>query len=111
VNRRKWSVTAFAKRNRDLRPGTVLRLVKLWPHARRRGYEHGEVFVVGPYCSYCGPDLLYLFTPRGKLTTTATRNWARAHFTIVAESNNRAWFKFPEPWPPRSARKREQPGR
>ena len=106
MRRRKWPVAAFAKLNRAFRPGTVLRLTKLWPHARQHGYEHGQVLLVGAYCDCCGPNLIYLFTVEGELNTTGTRDFVRAHFAVVAPSNTRRWFTFPEPWPPASVRTR-----
>ena len=98
---RRFGVRSFSRLNRNLRPGTILRLVKLWPYARRRGYEVGQLFLVGAYCEFCGPNQIWLFDSRGKLRTTADRSWLRAHFETVKQSSSRRWFTFPKPWPPR----------
>src|SRR5512134_1586803 len=76
----------FRRRVRPYLPGTVLELRRLWPSARRHGYERGQRFVVGPYCSGCGVRFIWIFRPDGELDSTAYRAWLRKHFEILAES-------------------------
>ena len=95
------SPAQFRRRIRPYLPGTILELKRLWPGARKRGYEHGQQFVIGPYCSGCGTRLIYLFRIDGSLDCTADRRWLRDTFDIVGESRSRALYTFPKPWPPR----------
>jgi y4mF family transcriptional regulator len=41
-------------------PGSKVRLVKLWPHARKHGYEIGQTWTVGYYSRQDGLDTIWL---------------------------------------------------
>lgn len=96
----------FRRRVRPCLPGTILELKRLWPAARKRGYERGQQFVVGPYCSGCGTRLIYIYRMDGSLDCTADRRWLRDSFEIVEPSTSRSLYTFPQPWPPRGQRRR-----
>ncbi len=75
-----------------LPPGTVLRLARLWPHARRRGREIGQEYLVGYYCRCCGRDVIWLVGLDGKYGWTADRAFIDRHFDVVALSKERSLF-------------------
>ena len=72
---RELSPGIFRSRVRPYLPGTVLELCRLWPHARKRGFERGQQYLVGPYCPSCGPELVWLFRQTGEIECTADRPW------------------------------------
>jgi hypothetical protein len=94
------SPAEFRRRIRPYLPGTVLQLRRLWPGVRRRDYQAGQHFLVGPYCSGCGHKIIWLFRADGTLDCTAEGPWLRRYFQIVRESKTRRLYTFPQPWPP-----------
>jgi len=96
--RLKMSPAEFRRRIRPYLPGTILE--QLWPGARRRGYERGGRFIVGPYCPGCGPRVVWLFRADGALDCTADRPWLARNFKICVPARSRALYTFPRPWPP-----------
>ena len=99
------SPAAFRRRVRPYLPGTVLALTRLWPRARKKGYEQGQRFLVGPYCSGCGHKVIWLSRADRSVEMTADRRWLKDHFDIVAEGSPRFLYTFPKPWPPAEFRK------
>jgi hypothetical protein len=47
-------------KNVIIKPGDKLRLVKLWPHAKKQGKNLGQIWEVIPYCTSCGKDVIWL---------------------------------------------------
>jgi len=94
----------FRRRIRPYLPGTVLEVRKRWRAAKDITYQRGQRFVVGPYCSGCGNDLVWLFRPDGTLDMTADRPFLRNHFSIIAQGDSRRLYTFPKAWPPRTVR-------
>ena len=75
-----------------LPPRTVLKLVKLWPHARKHGHEKGDIHRVGYYCKKCGIETVWLVNHEGKYDWTADKEWIEKHFIIVEFSKERSVF-------------------
>lgn len=82
-------------RPQRLPPGTMLRLARLGPHARKQGLERGDRFFVGPYCPHCGLARLWLFDVRGELWATWDRAGLERHFEIEKRAGNVDWYVFP----------------
>jgi hypothetical protein len=93
-------------RVKPLPPGTLLRLARLWPHARKKGCERGQLVRVGPYCAHCGLGLVWLFDAGGELWSTADRAWIDRHFEVVELSTTRDWYV----WPPGAGPESGDPG-
>jgi len=92
----------FRRRIRPYLPGTVLEVRKRWRAAKGITHKLRHRFVVGPYCSGCGNDLIWLFRPDGTLDMTADRPFLRNHFRIIAQGDSRRLYTFPRPWPSRT---------
>jgi len=88
----------FRDRIRPYLPGTVLELIRLWPHARKHGYDRGDRFLVGPYCPGCGPGIVWLFRPGGEPECTADPQWLNQHFKVVLLSKSRCLYTFQKRW-------------
>lgn len=73
-------------------PRTVLRLAKLWPHARKQGHERGQIYRVGYYCRHCGRDTIWLVDSNGGYNWTADRTFIDRHFELVEVSNERSLY-------------------
>jgi hypothetical protein len=98
-----FSPGEFRRRVRPYLPGTVLELTRLWPRARNNGYERGQRFLVGPYCSGCGHKVIWLCRADRSVEMTADRRFLKDHFEIVVEGSSRFLYTFPKPWPPTGA--------
>ncbi len=94
------SPAEFRRRVRPFLPGTVVELRTLWPKARAKGYERGQRFLVGPYCSGCGHKMIWLCRADRSVEMTADRRWLKDHFDIVVQGSARSLYTFPRPWPP-----------
>jgi len=77
---------------RPLPPRTVLRLKKLWPHARKQGHEIGDIRRVGYYSSQDGLDCIWLVDNDGKYNWTADHDWVFEKFEIVKLSEETDMF-------------------
>jgi hypothetical protein len=77
---------------RPLPPRTVLRLVKLWPHARNQGREVGQIYRVGYYCRGCGPRIVELVNTKGEYKWTADHEFIERHFELVEVSRGRSLY-------------------
>lgn len=75
-----------------LYPLTVLRLEKLWPHARKQGKEIGQIYRVGYYCKDCGKDTIWLVDAQGNYGWTVDFEFVKAHFKLIARSKKRSIF-------------------
>ena len=77
---------------KPLPPKTVLRLAKLWPHARKQGHEIGEIRRVGYYTPEDGLDCIWLVDDLGRYNWTADHMWVRQHFEVVECSDENDMF-------------------
>ena len=75
-----------------LPPRTILRLSKLWPHARKHGRERGQVYRVGYYCRCCGRDTIWLVDRNGAYNWTADHEFIERFFEVVELSRERSLF-------------------
>lgn len=75
-----------------LPPLTLLRLVRLWPHARKQGREKGQLYRVGYYCKHCGPEVIWLVDPAGNYNWTVDREFISRNFEVVETSRERSWY-------------------
>jgi len=95
-------------RTRPIPPRTVLKLRRLWPHARRHGREVGQTYRVGYYCRSCGTETIWLVGADGRYNWTADRPFVSRFFDVVETSNERSLYgrNRPRLTPLRSERKR-----
>jgi hypothetical protein len=77
---------------KPLPPRTVLRLVRLWPHARKQGREVGQIYRVGYYCRDCGPRIVELVNSQGEYKWTADHEFIERHFQLVELSDERSLY-------------------
>ena len=68
------------------KPLTVLRLKKLWPHARKKGKEIGQIYRIGYYCKDCGLDTVWLVDEKGQYNWTAENDFIDKFFEIIEQS-------------------------
>jgi len=74
------------KKTKPLPPGTILRLAKLWPHARKKGHEIGEIRQVGYYSRQDGLDCVWLVDDKGRYNWSADQKWVLDKFEVVKRS-------------------------
>lgn len=77
---------------KPIAPGTVLRLDKLWPHARKQNRERGQVYRVGYYCKCCGTDTVWLVDPEGAYSWSADRPFIDKHFSVIQRAKERSLY-------------------
>ena len=80
------------KKTKPLPPRTVLRLAKLWPYARQKGHEIGEIRRVGYYSPQDGLDCIWLVDENGAYNWTADHAWVYDKFEIVRLSTETDMF-------------------
>jgi hypothetical protein len=68
-------------------PRSVLRLIKLWPHARKKGHEVGEIWRVGYYSKQDGLDCIWLVNTEGVYDWTSDHDWLYRKFEVLSLSN------------------------
>ena len=79
-------------RPQPLPPNTLLRLERLWPHARRQGREIGQLYRVGYYSRQDGLDCVWLVDAKGGYSWTADHAFIAQHFEIVRLSKERSMY-------------------
>jgi len=75
-----------------IRPLTVLRLKKLWPHARKHGHAIGQIYRVGYYCKDCGVHTIWLVDNAGSYNWTVDQKFVDNFFEIVQPSHERSLY-------------------
>lgn len=78
--------------NKLLPPLTVLRLERLWPHARKQGREKGQIYGVGYYCKGCGVDTIWLVDEHGDYNWAADLAFTAKYFKIMKPSKERSIY-------------------
>lgn len=68
---------------RPLPPESIVRLTKLWPHARKNGYEIGQTWRIGYYSRKDGLDVIWLVDTNGDYSQTADHDWIETHFEVT----------------------------
>lgn len=82
----------MSQSQKPIPPKTVLRLTKLWPHARKQGREIGQIYRVGYYCPHCGRDTIWLVDPNGIYNWTADREFVERFFEVITASQERSLY-------------------
>jgi hypothetical protein len=77
---------------RPLPPNSVVKLVRLWPHARKRGYELGQTWRIGYYSRQDGLDVVWLVDADGKYCHTGDHDWIEKHFDVLHLSDEGSAF-------------------
>jgi hypothetical protein len=80
------------KKMGPLPPRSVLRLRKLWPYARKKGHEIGEIRRVGYYSPQDGLDCIWLVDDAGAYNWTADHEWVCDKFEVVTVSGETDMF-------------------
>ena len=75
-----------------LRPGTMLRLKRLWPNARKQGKEKDQVYRVGYYSRKDGLNRIWLVDAQGGYNWTADHEFVLRHFDILRLSKERSLY-------------------
>lgn len=75
------------------RPLTEVTLTRLWPHARKQGYEKGQRYYVNYYCRCCGTSVIWFFNPRQPQEIwTVDQNFLEKHFKLEVASRERSIY-------------------
>jgi len=82
---------------RPLPPKSVVKLVRLWPHARKRGYELGQTWRIGYYSPQDGLDVVWLVDAAGEYCQTGDRDWIEKHFAVIHLSDETSVFGTKRP--------------
>ncbi|HEX8312568.1 MAG TPA: hypothetical protein VF614_14695 [Chthoniobacteraceae bacterium] len=80
-----------------LPPLTLLRLIRLWPHARRHGREIGQLYRVGYYSPQDGLDCVWLVDRNGAYNWTADHAFVAKHFEMIRRSRERSRYGAQRP--------------
>ena len=75
-----------------LPPRSIVRLIRLWPHARRRGREIGQTYRVGYYCRHCGPGVVWLVDRSGDYGWSVDGAFLDRYFEVVDRSRERSFY-------------------
>jgi hypothetical protein len=88
------SMAVMAQRNMKVKykPRTVVKLIKLWPHARNQGKEIGQIYRIGYYCKDCGIDTVWLVDENGGYNWTADNEFIDRYFEVVESSKERSVY-------------------
>jgi hypothetical protein len=74
------------------KPLTVLRLKKLWPHAKKQGRAIGHIYRVGSYSRQDGTEVIWLVDENGDYNWTADEEFVENHFEIIELSKERSVY-------------------
>jgi len=74
------------------KPLTVLRIIKLWPHARKKGHEVGQIYRIGYYSKQDGLELIWLVDDNGEYNWTADNEFIDKYFEIIEPSKERSIY-------------------
>lgn len=80
-----------------LYPKTVLRLIRLFPHAKKKGHHIGEIRRVGYYSKNDGLDVIWLVDNSGEYNWTADHAWVMKHFEIIESPSSRSIYGIRKP--------------
>jgi hypothetical protein len=73
-------------------PRSIVKIRRLWPHARSKGHEIGEVWRIGYYSPQDGLDCIWLVDRLGEYRMTADHEWITKHFDVVTISDEDDFF-------------------
>lgn len=75
-----------------IKPESKIKLVKLWPNAKKQGHKKGETWKVGYYCKDCDLDVIWLVDKKGDYSWTIDEGFLKKHFEIVENSKIRSVY-------------------
>lgn len=78
-------------------PRSVVRLKKLWPHARKKGHEKGEIKRIGYYSPQDGLDCIWLVDSDGNYNWTTDHEWLYENFEVIEYSDETDFYRKDRP--------------
>ena len=78
-------------------PKTVIKITKLWPHARKHGHEIGQVWRVGYYSKKDGLDIIWLVDEKGGYSWTIEEAFLKKYFEVVRTSSEKSIYGVGKP--------------
>lgn len=82
---------------RPIPPLSVVRLKKLWPHARSKGHEIGQTLRVGYYSRQDGLDCIWLVNDEAEYFWTMDHDFLEEHFEIQNRSTETSFYGASRP--------------
>ena len=83
----------WVKKINIIGPKSVIKLIKLWPYARKKqGHEIGEIWTVGYYCKQDGLDVIWLVNSAGEYNWTINHDFLKKHYEIIYESGDKDFY-------------------
>lgn len=76
----------------SIRPKSVIRLVKLWPYARKQGHKVGELWRIGYYSKLDGANVIWLVDEEGSYQWTVDCKFIADHFVIIEASTEKSYY-------------------
>jgi hypothetical protein len=74
-------------------PETLVKIIKLWPWARSKGYFIGQIWEVGYYSKRDGLDFIWLCDDKERrYTWSVDRAFLEKYFVVKEESKNRRLY-------------------
>ena len=80
------------KMKHPIPPLSIIRIKRLWPHARKQKHELGQVLRVGYYSPQDGLDCIWLVDDSGDYFWTIDHDFLEKHFEVVERSNERSLY-------------------
>ena len=80
------------KMKRPIPPLSIVRIKKLWPHARKQKHEVGQTLRVGYYSPQDGLECIWLVDDTGNYFWTIDHEFLDKHFEIVERSNETSLY-------------------
>lgn len=80
------------KMKHPIPPLSIIRIKRLWPHARKQKHEVGQVLRVGYYSPQDGIDCIWLVDDSGHYFWTIDHDFLDKHFELVERSNERSFY-------------------
>jgi hypothetical protein len=77
---------------RPISPLSIVRIKKLWPHARKEKREVGQLLRVGYYSPQDGLDCIWLVDDAGNYSWTIDHDFLDKHFEVVERSKERSLY-------------------
>lgn len=77
---------------RPIPPRSIVKIKKLWPYARKHGFERGDVRRIGYYCPQDGLDVVWLVDANGEYNWTVDHDWLYDKFDVIEYSDENDLF-------------------
>lgn len=79
-------------KSRPIPPKTRIRIKRLWPYARKKGHNVGDVWRVGYYARDDGLDVIWLVDRNGLYDWTIDHEFLEKNFDIIKVSYETALY-------------------